>query len=66
MILLMILLLQPVPDDFSPVDFLVTALQTDSMYSNPFPEDVLIILAERATTRKFDHYVVRWHIVLIF
>ena len=59
MILLMILLLQPLPDDFSPVDYLVACLQHDSMYAEPFPDDVMIILEQEDTTTcrgSHDHY----------
>lgn len=54
MILLMIVLLQPVPADFSPVDCLVDSLQNNSMYPDPFPEDVLIMLEGEDTSTCID------------
>ncbi len=59
MILLMILLLQPVPDDFSPAGYLLDCLQNNSMYPDPFPEDVLIFLEDEDSTAcgdSLNHY----------
>ncbi len=59
MILLLILILQPLPDDFSPVDCLLDSLQYNSIYPDPFPEDVLIMLEDEDTSTCIDsddHY----------
>ncbi len=53
MLILLTLMLQITPDEFPPVDYLVQCLQEDSMYSDPFPGDIMIILEREDST---DHY----------
>ena len=59
MMILMTLLMLPGISDVSPVDYLVVALQHDSMYADPFPGDILVFLeSEDSTTsvESAEHY----------